>query len=276
MARQFTLAARSLYKGDYKVSVSFVKSFLSRAVRGLVVLGAATVVALTPLSVHADNYGSGTYGNDVYGSSTTPSTGGGSSSGGSSSGSSSSSSSSAASSQPASSSETEESTVVETPSGMQVAINLADGQAIPSTGYYITITPLNGEGKSFDKAEIYLDGKLAYSGAPDSTGTLKWLWDTTANPATKVKIVVFGPGSGTTTHEFSVTVSPVESSTSQQNTDTSTPAEAPATDSGWPAWLTWTLGGLGILLLVGFIIWLIARRRNGNQLPPQTPFTPMQ
>ena len=251
--------------------VSIVQSFLRRAVRGLAVLGAATVLALTPLSVHADNYGSGVYGNELYNSSTTPSTGGGSSSGGSSSGSSSSSSSS----QPASSSATQESTVVETPSGMEVAINLANGQAIPSTGYYITITPLNGEGKSFDKAEIYLDGKLAYSGAPDSTGTLKWLWDTATNPATKVKIIVYGPGAGTTTKEFDVTVSPVESSTSTSTPETSTPTEAPATDGGWPAWLTWSLGGLGILLVIGLIIWLIARRRHNNQLPPPT-FTPMQ
>lgn len=249
--------------------VSTVQSFLRRAVRGLAVIGAATILALTPLSVRADNYGSGVYGSDVYNSSTTPSTGGGSSSGGSSSG-----SSSSASSTPASSSPTHESTVVETPSGLEVAINLANGQAIPSTGYYITITPLNGEGKTFDKAEIYLDGKLVYSGAPDSTGTLKWLWDTAANPATKVKIIVYGPGSGVTTKEFDVTVSPVESSTSQVP-DTSTPTTAPATDGGWPTWLTWSLGGLGVLLVIGLIIWLIARRRRDNQLPPPT-FTPMQ
>jgi hypothetical protein len=250
--------------------VSFVQTFLRRAVRGLAVLSAVTALALTPLSVRADNYGSGNYNSGIYNSSTTPSTGGGSSSD-----SGSSSSGSSSSSQPTSSSPTKESTVVETESGLEVAINLSDGQAIPSTGYYITITPLNGQGKSFDKAEIYLNGVLAYSGAPDSTGTLKWLWDTTANPATKVKIVVYGPGSGVTTKEFSVTVSPVESSSNTQAPDTSTPTEAPATDGGWPAWLTWSLVGLGILLLIGFIIWLIARRRNNNQLPPPT-FTPMQ
>lgn len=256
--------------------VSLVQSFLRGITRGLTVLGAATVLALTPVIAHADNYGSGTYNGDVYGSSTTPNTGGGSSSGGNSSGSGSSAPSSSTSSQPSSSSPINESTVVETESGLQVAINLSDGQAIPSTGYYITITPLNGQGKSFDKAEIYLDGKLVFSGAPDSTGTLKWLWDTANDPATKVKIVVFGPGSGTTTHEFNVTVSPVESSSSQQTPDTSTPTEAPATDNGWPAWLTWLLVGIGFLL-VGLIIWLIARRRrNHDQSQPPTAFTPMQ
>jgi len=171
---------------------------------------------------------------------------------------------------PGSSSNTNESTVVQTDSGLQVAINLSDGQAIPSTGYYITITPLNGEGKSFDKAEIYLDGQLAYSGAPDSTGTLKWLWDTAKNPATKVKIIVYGPGSGTTTHEFNVTVSPVEAATNNnsQRSSSSTPASAPAI-SGWPEWLVWSLIGLVALGLLA-IIWIIVRRRRNNQqlLPP--------
>lgn len=253
--------------------VNLVQSLLRRAFRGLAVLGAVAALALTPLSVRADNYGSGNYNGDVYGSSTTPSTGGG---GDSSSGSGSASSGPGSSTPPpASSSATHESTVVETPSGMEVAINLANGQAIPSTGYYITITPLNGEGKSFDKAEIYLDGKLAYSGAPDSTGTLKWLWDTAKNPATKVKIIVYGPGSGTTTKEFDVRVTLVAPAASNPTPDVSNPTVVPSTDSGWPAWLTWSLVGLGILLIIGLIIWLIARRRKDNQLPPSS-FTPMQ
>jgi hypothetical protein len=241
--------------------------------RSLVAVSAVGILALSPVAVHADNYGSGNYNGDVYGSS---STGGGSSSGGSSGGSSGSSgsSSSSGSNTPASSSPTNESTVVQTPSGLQVAINLSDGQAIPSTGYYITITPLNGEGKSFDKAEIYLDGKLVYTGAPDSTGTLKWLWDTAKDPATKVKIIVYGPGDGVTTHEFTVTVSPVHSSSDNQTPTNSNPETAPAT-SGWPQWATWLIIAL-VIVILALLIWVIVRRRRNNQQTPPPTFTPMQ
>lgn len=240
---------------------------IGRAIRrSFITAGAVFLLALSPGIVHADNYGSGVYGSDVYNSSSTPSSGG--SSGSSSSGSSSSTSGSGS----ASSSSSNESTVVQTDSGLQVAINLSDGQAIPSTGYYITITPLNGQGKSFDKADIYLDGQLAYSGAPDQTGTLKWLWDTTKSPATKVKIIVYGPGSGTTTHEFNVTVSPVEASSStDQTTATQTPSNNPNTASSMN-WLLWLGIGLGVLVLI-LIVWLVARRRRRNLQPPT--FTPM-
>lgn len=227
--------------------------FVKKLWRGVLTLAVAATLVAAP-AVHADDYGNGAYGSDVYGSSSKPSSGG-------------------STPRSAASSSTTEPTVIKTESGLEVAINLTDGQAIPPTGYYITITPLNGQGKSFDKAEIYLDGELAYTGAPDSTGTLKWLWDTAANPATKVKIVVFGPGSGTTTHDFNVTVTPVASATTQAQ-DTTTPAATPATNGGWPLWLI--LGGLAaVVVLVGLALWLIARRRR-NQLPPPTPFTPLQ
>jgi hypothetical protein len=237
-----------------------VKDLWHHTKLSLAAVSTVSLLTLSPVAVHADNYGSGVYGNGVYNSSSIPSSG---SSGSSSSG-------SAASSTPSSSSGASESTVVQTPSGLEVAINLSDGQAIPSTGYYITITPLNGQGKTFDKAEIYLDGVLAYSGTPDSTGTLKWLWDTAKNPATKVKVIVYGPGSGTTTHEFNVTVTPVESaSNTTQTPSTSTPESTPTT-SGWPLWLTWTIIGV-VLLVIILVIWLIARRRRQNrQLPPPT------
>ena len=223
-----------------------------RAIRRGTVVAALGLLFLAPVAAHADTYGSGTYNGGNYGSSA----------------------SSSGASSAASGSSTNESTVVQTPSGLDVAINLSDGQAIPSTGYYITITPLNGSGQTFDKAEIYLDGQLAYSGAPDSTGTLKWLWDTSKNPATKVKIIVYGPGSGTTTHEFSVTVSPVESSSSQTPV-ASEPASNQATSSGWPIWLFWgSIGGATLLVLL-IAIWLVMRRRRGGQqLPPPTVFPP--
>lgn len=226
----------------------------------------ALLLAFAPAVAHASVYGSGAYNTDVYNGS--ESSGGGSSSGSGSSG-------GVTQTDTSSASGTDESTVVETPSGLEVAINLADGQVIPSTGYYITITPLNGEGKSFDKAEIYLDGKLIYTGAPDSTGTLKWFWDTAQYPASKVKIVVYGPGSGTTTKEFSVTIG---AAAQDSNGQTNTGAESvPDTSGGFPAWLWWFFG-LILLLIVLLIWWLIARRRrrDDQQLPPPPMYTPMQ
>lgn len=235
---------------------------VGRAIRrSFIAASAVAFLAFTPGIVHADNYGSGTYNSGTYNSSAVPSSGGSSSSG------------SSSSSSPAASSSTNESTVVQTDSGLQVAINLSDGQAIPSTGYYITITPLNGQGESFDKAEIYLDGQLAYSGNPDETGTLKWLWDTSKDPATKVKIIVYGPGSGTTTHEFNVTVSPVEASnsTNQPTNASQTPASNSSTSNG-ANWLLWAGIGLGVLALI-VVVWAIARHRRHAQQPPT--FTPM-
>ncbi len=258
-----------------------VKRFLlelwQKSKLALATVSAVSLLTLSPIAVHADNYGNNAYGSDVYNSSSTSGGGssGGSTSGGSSSGASSSGSSTKGGSGATAASTNNESTVVQTDSGLQVAINLSDGQAIPSTGYYITITPLNGQGKSFDKAEIYLDGVLAYSGAPDETGTLKWLWDTTKTPATKVKVIVYGPGSGTTTHEFSVTVTPVQSATNSADQKSVAPNSEVAPSSEWPIWLTWLVVGLAALILI-VIVWLIVRRRRRDrQLPPPT-FTPMQ
>jgi cobalamin biosynthesis Mg chelatase CobN len=247
---------------------AFLLQFGRATRRSLFAISATVLLALSPVAVRADNYGSGPYNSGVYSSSSSSSSGSGSTSSGTSS------SPSGSTSAPASSSPTNESTVVQTDSGLQVAINLSDGQAIPSTGYYITITPLNGDGKSFDKAEIYLDGQLAYSGAPDSTGTLKWLWDTSKSPATKVKIIVYGPGSGMTTHEFNVTVSPVESAASNGQNSSATTSASSTSGATWPQWVVWSLVGF-VVLVVLFVIWLVVRRRrNGQQVPP-TSFTPM-
>lgn len=240
--------------------MSFGQLLWRRMAHGFTVMAVVAAVALNPLPVHADNYGSGNYSGDVYGSSTKPTTG--SSSGGSS-----------GSQTAASSSQTAESTVVETDSGLQVAINLSDGQTIPATGYYITITPINGQGKTFDKAEIYLDGILAYSDKPDETGTLRWLWDTEATPAQKVKVIVYGPGSGTTTHEFNVTVESKNSTTVRSTSGSDTPDVAPTTDANWPLWLVFGLVG-GMLVIAALVLWIIARRRNAHHLPPTT-FGPM-
>src|SRR6266550_370258 len=206
--------------------------------RLIVAAVASLMLAVFPFAAHATNYGEGLYNSNNYNG--TEST------------SSSSSSSSSAATNIAS--PTNESTVVKTPSGLEVAINLADGQAIPSTGYYITITPINGQGKTFDKAEIYLDGKLAYSSAPDSTGTLKWFWDTNTFPATKVKIIVYGPDGGVTTHEFNVTITPVSAESTQ-------PTAQEQSAGGWPMW-AYGLAGLGVLGILLLLLLAIRRRRS--------------
>ena len=60
-----------------------------------------------PINVYADaTYGDGTYGDCAYGEAC--------------------------------------STTVTLPSGVEVAINLTDGQVIPPTGYTVTVTPLDG------------------------------------------------------------------------------------------------------------------------------------
>lgn len=235
-----------------------LRPLIDRICRGAVAIVAVFSLALAPIAAHADNYGNNVYGSDVYNSSTTPTptpTPAPTPSDGA-----------------ASSSATHESTVVATPTGLEVAINLADGQEIPYAGYNIIITPLNGEGTSFDKAEIYLDGKLVFTGSPDSTGTLKWLWESSKLPATKVKIIIYGPGTATTTHEFSVTIGKDLSTTTAQPATTNNEATStPATGGGFPWWAYALIGGLVLLVII--IIWFIVRRRRQSQLPP--PPTPM-
>src|SRR5215203_2007719 len=40
-------------------------------------------------------------------------------------------------------------TVITLPSGLEIAINLTDGQVITGTSYAVTVTPLNGAGATF-------------------------------------------------------------------------------------------------------------------------------
>lgn len=252
------MPAKGLSKKEMFVRAK-IRSFLDQSRRGAFVAGAIFALAFAPIAAHAENYtyGSGVYGADSYNGSQT-------SSGGTSAG-----SSGGGTTTPTSGSPDKESTVVKTPSGLEVAINLANGQAIPSTGYYITITPINSDGKTFDKAEIYLDGKLMFTGAPDATGTLKWLWETSKYPASKVKIIIFGPGDSQSVHEFDVIVTPVQSGVTTQNTD----AETLPQTAGWPVWVMVVLGI--VFVLVVMIVWLLLKRRHDKQLPPPM-FPPTQ
>lgn len=257
MVRQYMLA-KGLFKENIPV-IAKLRSLLDQSHRGALVAGAIFALVFAPIAAHAENYkyDSGVYGSDIYNGSQT-------SSGGTSAGS----SSGGGSGTPTSSSQDKESTVVTTPSGLEVAINLANGQAIPPTGYYVTITPINSDGKTFDKAEIYLDGKLMFTGAPDGTGTLKWLWETSKYPATKVKIIIFGPGDSQSVHEFDVTVTPVQSVSQSNN-----PEILSQSNAGWPVWIIVALGIIFILVVI--LVWLLVKRRRNKQLPPPM-FPPTQ
>jgi signal transduction histidine kinase len=92
------------------------------------------------------------------------------------------------------------------PSGLKIAVNLANGQTIPKSGYTIVVTPLNGAGSSFQKADFYIDGVLIQTSTPDDTGTARWFWDPAELPGTTIKVVVTGTDGSTVTQEFTVSI----------------------------------------------------------------------
>jgi signal transduction histidine kinase len=92
------------------------------------------------------------------------------------------------------------------PSGLEVSINLTDDQVIPPSGYTVTITPLNGQGSSFDHAEIYVNGQLITTVKPDDTGTAHWDWDPSQVPGNDVKIVIFDTDGKSVAHDFHVKI----------------------------------------------------------------------
>jgi len=99
-----------------------------------------------------------------------------------------------------------EETVVTTPDGLEVAINLQQGQKLPSSGYTVIITPLNGKGTSFERVEIFIDGKLITVVKPDSTGTAKWFWDTLKYKGTNIRFVIYDKDGTWVAKEFNVTI----------------------------------------------------------------------
>lgn len=99
-------------------------------------------------------------------------------------------------------------TVQQTPSGLKVAINLTDGQSIPTTGYTIKITPLNGAGSSFASADIYIDGQKVATITPGDDGAANWYWDVTAHPGKTVDIKVLDSSGAVTSFHFNVSVAP--------------------------------------------------------------------
>ncbi|HSX01272.1 MAG TPA: HAMP domain-containing sensor histidine kinase [Candidatus Saccharimonas sp.] len=98
-----------------------------------------------------------------------------------------------------------ESTVVTAPSGLQYAINLHNGQVLPRPHYVVTVTPLNGQGQSFDSVDFYIDGQLVASVKPDADGTARWDWPTDQRPGKHVRVLV-RQGADVTTTDFTVSV----------------------------------------------------------------------
>lgn len=118
-------------------------------------------------------------------------------------------------------------TVAETKSGLQVAVNLVEGQEIPRGEYEVKVTPLNGDGRSFAYVEFYLDDTLISTFYPDFTGTATWLWDTNRYAGSRVKVVIYDTDGSALTQQFTVRI--LE------------PGQQPGDPSGLPS----TAGGQG-------------------------------
>ena len=114
-------------------------------------------------------------------------------------------------------------TVTTTPTGLQVAINLENGQKIPLNGYTIVITPINGEGSSFKQADIYIGGTITHTTTPDNTGTARWLWVPITTGSANVKVIITDANGATSSQEFVVTVTP------QSQVSTQTQKNVPTT-----------------------------------------------
>lgn len=97
-------------------------------------------------------------------------------------------------------------TIVETPKGLEVAINLSDGQVLPADGYTIMVTPLNGQGATFAYVEFYVDNQLLSTFYPDGTGTATWLWNTATQRGTHVKVVVYDTDGQSVIKEFTISI----------------------------------------------------------------------
>jgi signal transduction histidine kinase len=109
-------------------------------------------------------------------------------------------------------------------SGLQVFVNLVDGQVIPRNGYTIVITPLNGAttDAAIKQVEIYLDGVLVATVQPEITGTAQWAWQPKDLPAKQIKLVVTDTAGSTITNVFNVTIESVTATQPNNPDDTHT------------------------------------------------------
>lgn len=216
----------------------FVKSMF-------VALAACLFIALPGF---AQSYGQGDYGACLYGEGCTPSSdtgGGGTTPSGSTSGGGSS----------------EENTVVETQDGLEVSINLTNGQKLPATGYRVIVTPLNGEGESFKYVEFILDGKLIATVEPESTGTAYWFWDTAKYKGTKLEVVIYDQDGTSITKTFNVTIAQTVSTSPKPTSEQSFFEKI----FGFMAENPWTWA---VVILIPVLLWLIIFLIRRRKSPP--------
>lgn len=95
-------------------------------------------------------------------------------------------------------------TIMSLDNGLDVAVNLHDGQLLPVGGYTVVVTPLNGQGSTFKTASFYISEKLAGSAVPDTTGTAKWFWDPHAFRGTQITISIVGQSNTPLTKVFTI------------------------------------------------------------------------
>lgn len=121
-------------------------------------------------TVYADSYGANAYGSCAYGSSCTASASGNNSSAAAGAGT------------------TSGTTTFQLADGLQIAVDLYNGEHIPTPGFLVTVTPLNGRGSSFSTAVFSIDRTTADTTKPDEEGTATWNWHPTEQPGTRVTV----------------------------------------------------------------------------------------
>ncbi|HKX72781.1 MAG TPA: ATP-binding protein [Candidatus Saccharimonadales bacterium] len=120
-------------------------------------------------------------------------------------------------------------TVAETKAGLQVAVNLVDGQQIARGEYEVKVTPLNGDGRSFKYVEFYVDGVLVSTFYPDETGTAVWSWDTNRYAGTNIKVLIYDTDDSVLTQQFTVRILEPGQQPSEEGID---PSLLPGTAGG--------------------------------------------
>lgn len=112
-------------------------------------------------------------------------------------------------------------------SGLEININLQDGQRIPIQGYTVVVTPLNGQNTSFKQIDFYINGVLLQSQPPSPDGTARWFWQPGQHGDTAIKVVVTDQDGQTVTKEFKVIVEQSSGNTTSLNNGSSPSTQPP-------------------------------------------------